>query len=223
MYITANTSTAGRITSKATTINISDAPAANDYQINKISGVNLINYCAVGTFGLLSPLYLAYGLATSTLNINQVEIKTAYEIPVDSFRTSAQDIAHIRKVMKISMTELAGVFGVSRQAVHEWAKGTVLSQRNAERVSDLAKVADVFVEADINVTPQALRRKIANGPSILETAKENGNSVELARILVVTLRREQQQRQRLDARLAGRALPNLTADDFGAPHFNEKL
>ncbi|MDN5752331.1 MAG: helix-turn-helix domain-containing protein [Nitrosospira sp.] len=122
--------------------------------------------------------------------------------------------------MKTSVSELARVFGVSRQAVHEWIKGGALSPRNARRLSELAQVADVFVKSGIEVAPQMLRRKIGGGHSLLESVKEGGNIVELAHTLVDTLARESQQRQHLTARLAGRQKPTLTANDFGTPHFD---
>ena len=134
---------------------------------------------------------------------------------------SVRDIAHIRDVMKTSVSELARVFGVSRQSVHEWIKGGTLSPRNAQRLSELARAADVFVESGIEVTPPVLRRKIGDGHSLLESVKEDGKVVEQARRLVDTLSRESQQRQRLAARLAGRQKPALPPDEFGAPHLRE--
>lgn len=112
---------------------------------------------------------------------------------------------------------------MSRQAVHEWIKGGPLSARNAQLLSELAQVADVFLESGIDVTPQILRRKIGGGQSILESLKQDGKAIELARMLVDTLSRESQQRQHLAARLAGRPNPPLTDIDFGTPHVNEDV
>ena len=127
----------------------------------------------------------------------------------------------MRAVTKISVSELSRVFGVSRQAVHEWMKGSTLSLRNAQRLSGLAQATDVFLEAGIEASPQVFRRKIVGGPSIFEAVTESGNVVELARALVATLVRESQQRQRLAARLAGRSAPSVSAAEFGTPHLNE--
>jgi DNA-binding transcriptional regulator YiaG len=181
----------------------------------------ILSYCVAGTFGLLSPMYLHASAATANWNINQIDIDRSQESAADATSASAKDIAHVRQVMKISVSELARVFGVSRQAVHEWIKGGALSQRNAQRLSKLAQAADVLLEFGIEVTPQMLRRKIGGGMSLLESVKEDGKVVELARRLVDTLLRESQQRERLAARLAGRQKPALAARDFGAPHLNE--
>jgi len=181
----------------------------------------ILSYCVAGTFGLLSPMYLHASAATANWNINQIDIDRSQESAADATSASAKDIAHVRQVMKISVSELARVFGVSRQAVHEWIKGGALSQRNAQRLSKLAQAADVLLEFGIEVTPQMLRRKIGGGMSLLESVKEDGKVVELARRLVDTLLRESQQRERLAARLVGRQKPALAARDFGAPHLNE--
>jgi DNA-binding transcriptional regulator YiaG len=181
----------------------------------------ILSYCVAGTFGLLSPMYLHASAATANWNINQIEIDDSREAVTEAASPSIGDIAHIRQVMKISVSELAKVFGVSRQAVHEWIKGGALSPRNAQRLSELAQVADVLLESGVEIAPQMLRRKVSGGQSLLESVQEEGKVVELAHKLIDTLSRESQQRQRLAARLAGRQKPILAPGDFGAPHLNE--
>lgn len=100
-------------------------------------------------------------------------------------------------------------------------KGGTLSPRNAQRLSELARATDVFLEAEIETSPQVFRRKIAGGQSILDAVRENGNVVELAKTLATTLVRESQQRQRLAARLAGRSATPDTSTEFGSPHLDE--
>ncbi len=199
----------------------------DDYSLKTIPSNNsrgrILTYCVAGTFGLLSPTYLHASAATANWHINQIEINGEHKATTDPVSASARDILHIREVTKISVSELARVLGVSRQAVHEWIKGEPPSPRNAQLLSELAQVTDIFLESGIDVTPQILRRKIGGGQSILESVKQNGKAVELARALVDTLSRESQQRQRLAARLAGRPNPPLTAKDFGTPHVNEDV
>lgn len=181
-------------------------------------------YWEVGTSGLLSPNYLHASAATSNWNINQIsEAHEQSENFIDTIRNSAQDVAHIRAVAKISISELSRVFGVSRQAVHEWIKGATLSHQNAQRLSALAQAIDVFLEFGVEITPQTFRRKVAGGPSIFEAAKEDKNVIELAKTLVVTLVRESQQRKLLAARLAGRSTPSASDIEFGTPHLKEDL
>lgn len=181
----------------------------------------ILSYCVAGTFGLVSPMYLHASAATANWNINQIEIDASGEAAAEAASASVDSIAHIRQVMKISVSELARVFGVSRQAVHDWIKGGALSSRNAQRLSDLAQVADVLIKSGCEVEPQMLRRKINGGQSLLEAVQDDGKVIELAHKLVDTLSRESQQRQRLAKRLAGRNKPALASSDFGAPHLNE--
>lgn len=149
---------------------------------NNLRG-RILTYCVAGTFGLLSPNYLHASAATANWDINQIEISGQSEKSEGTISESARDIAHIRAVTKISVSELSRVFGVSRQAVHEWIKGGTLSPRNAQRLSDLARATDVLLEAGIDASPQVFRRKIAGGQSILDATRENGNVVELAKAL----------------------------------------
>ncbi len=181
----------------------------------------ILSYCVAGTLGLLTPMYLHASSATANWGINQIEFEGAQVVAADAATSAAGDIAHIRQVLKISVTELSRIFGVSRQAVHEWLKGGALSPRNAQRISEFAQAADVFLESGIDVTPGALRRKISGGQSLLESVGEGGDVIELARALVGTLSRESQQRQRLASRLAGRPKPAMAASDFGTPHLHE--
>lgn len=222
MYATYQVDGPSRSTARATTF-IKDENFLDDAadRYNDLRG-RIVTYCVAGTFGLLSPIYLHASAATANWNINQIEIDDARAVVADAPASAAvRDIAHIRDVMKTSVSELARVFGVSRQAIHEWIKGGALSPRNAQRLSELAQAADVFVESGIEVTPQLLRRKIRDGHSLLESVKEDGKVVDLARTLVDTFSRESQQRQRLAARLAGRQKPALAARDFGTPHLDE--
>ena len=198
----------------------------NDHSDDVVSGGNafhgrILSYCVAGTLGLLTPMYLHASSATANWAINQIEFDGARVVAADAVTSVSLDIAHIRQVMKISVSELARIFGVSRQAVHEWLKGGALSPRNAQRLSELAQVAYMFLESGIDVMPQMLRRKVGSGQSLLESVKEEGKVVEQARKLVDTLSREAQQRQRLANRLAGRPKVALPSDTFGVPHLRE--
>ena len=206
---------------RATTLTNSDGHLVEAAIVGADFHGRIVSYCLAGTMGLLTPLYLHASAATANWTINQIEIEDPRTAAVDAATSASRDIAHIRQVLKISVTELARTFGVSRQAVHEWLKGSSPSQQNELRLSELAQVADIFLDSGIDVTPQMLRRRVASGRSILESVNENGKVVELARNLVETLSREFQQRKRLAERLAERQKVTVPADAFGAPHLRE--
>lgn len=187
---------------------------------NSLSG-RILTYCVAGTFGLLSPSYLYASSATANWDINKIEFNESKENTVSQIRESARDIIHIRDATKISISELARVFGVSRQAVHEWIKGSALSPQNAQRLSELAQATDILLQSEIEISPQIFRRKIADGPSLFDALKEDSNVVDLARTLSATLVRESEQRKRLAARFSGRSQSSKSAEDFGSPHLNE--
>jgi DNA-binding transcriptional regulator YiaG len=180
-----------------------------------------IKYCVAGTYGLLSPMYLHASAATSNWNINKIEIHAAVNQAPNDRISSVRDLAHAREVLKISVTELARVFGVTRQAVHEWAKGGALASANADRLSTLARAADVLAASGLEITPQLLRRKIGLGPSLLESVTHGADAVDLARKLVDTLSREAQQREQLASRFAGRKKSAQSEAEFAVPHLSE--
>lgn len=210
-----------RYAARATAFCASDSFEEQPSDLDSDLASRIMKYCVAGTFGLLSPTYLHASAATSNWTINQIEIHAAAN-PVASDRSSSvRDLAHVREVLKISVTELARVFGVTRQAVHEWVKGGALSPANAERLSILARAADVLAESGLEITPQLLRRKIGLAPSLLESVTQGGDIVDLAQILTETLAREAQQRERLASRLAGRKRIAQTEAEFAVPHFAE--
>ena len=55
------------------------------------------------------------------------------------------DLAQIRAVFKPSISDIAGIFGVSRQSVYNWIAGEKPSQESVERLDDLARAADLFL------------------------------------------------------------------------------
>lgn len=221
MYVAYQVDGPSQLAVRATTLAKIEDHADEVVHSGSVFQGRILRYCVAGTLGLLTPMYLHASSATANWSINQIEFEGAQVVAADAATSAAGDITHIRQVLKISVTELSRIFGVSRQAVHEWLKGGALSPRNAQRLSEFAQAADVFLESGIDVTPGALRRKISGGQSLLESVGEGGNVIELARALVSTLSRESQQRQRLASRLAGRPKPAMAASDFGTPHLHE--
>ena len=208
---------------RATAVAFEDDFEDHPTSIREKIGGRVLIYCVAGTFGLLLPAYIQASTATSNWTINKIDVDASHSSTESAASETAKDIAHIRHVTKISVTELARVCGVSRQAVHEWIKGGTLSTRNAERISELAQAVDVILASGVDASPQTLRRKVSRGLSILDAVQADGKVVDLARQLVDTLVRESEQRKRLAARLAGRQKPQLSSTEFGAPHLNEDV
>ncbi len=89
-------------------------------------------------------------------------------------RKTAENLARIREILKPTITELAQLFGVSRQAVYDWQAGKPTAAENAAKLDDLAKAADALALSGIEGSSQLLRRKIAGGKSLLDVVREGG-------------------------------------------------
>ena len=174
-----------------------------------------------GTFGFVGSSALNNALhSTSNWNITAVQ-KSQAENDVNK-NTSIQQLELIRKVTRVSVTELARVFGVSRQAVHDWQNGSTISEKNKEAIRNFSNIINSFVKAGLEPNIQDLRRKV-NGVSILDVLQSEAGSRKVANALVVTLVRENSQRTMLAERFKNRQKPQLSNEDFGAPHLADEV
>jgi transcriptional regulator with XRE-family HTH domain len=137
-------------------------------------------------------------------------------------RTSAQQLEFIRSTTRLSVTELARVFSVTRQTVHEWCQGATLASHNARRLGKLTDAVTLLLDVAGAVTAQDLRRSVRAGPSLLDTVRADGDVSRTAHELIETLTREAAQRRRLAARFANRRTPALEPSDFGRPHLKDE-
>lgn len=136
-------------------------------------------------------------------------------------RTPIEDIARVREVLKLTVTELATVVGVSRQAVYDWLSEKPVAAENANKLSSLGRAADA-VAAEVPNPVFALRRKLAGGKTFIEFLKDGGDAEHAALTLVSMLRRESEQRDRLQARLAARQDRKIAAAVVGVPMHNDE-
>ncbi len=146
---------------------------------------------------------------------------SASDIEPQSIRTAAEDLAHVRATLKPSVTDLASALGVSRQAVYDWNQGKPVAPANAARLADLAKAADVLSIEGLTTTGSVLRRPIIAGKSLFDIVRDGGSAENAARKLLQIVQREQQQRERLAVRLAGRRQPAASFEDYGSPMLDE--
>jgi hypothetical protein len=141
--------------------------------------------------------------------------------PTNRERTSAENVIHIRDVLKSTVTELASAFGVSRQAIYDWQSGKPVARENLERLDDFAKAADMILTDDLLQSARSLRRKIPGGKTIFETVRDGGSAQEAVRVLAAMLHREADQRSAMQARIANRKMPSLQSSDLGVPALRE--
>lgn len=183
-------------------------------------------YLAAGTMGLLTPQAVEslYAKRTSFAPVHYNIKGARNEAPYDNLeRSSADDLARIREVLKPTMLELASVFGVSRQTVYDWQQGSQPVPQTTQRLAQLARVADIFAEAKVSVDAKTLRRRVAGVGTLLDVISNGGDAESMAQSLAGTLNREASQRERLQAQLAGRKRAPANPSDFGAPTVSENV
>ena len=182
--------------------------------------------CFVGTMGGVTLAMLTQSNITSNSGVQFRYVKAhpseAQAAPIALQPTPIDDLARIRQVLKPTVLELANLFGVSRQAVYDWQSGAQPNIQTALRLAELARAADVFALSDVTVNSQTLRRTVTGGVTVLDAVMNGNNAVELARQLVKTLQRENSQRERMAAQLAGRKSVRADSSDYGSPSLDEK-
>ena len=137
--------------------------------------------------------------------------------------TVPEKLARIRTVLGSTVTDLAALLRVSRQAVYDWQVGKEITAENLQRVEGLAKAADVLAIEGLRATSIALRRPIRGGKSFSQLVKQGASAEDAARSLVNILRIEAGQRESLQKRFVGRKRrPSREIfEDFGVPTLNE--
>jgi transcriptional regulator with XRE-family HTH domain len=137
--------------------------------------------------------------------------------------TIIENISRIRAILNPTVTDLAGILQVSRQAIYDWQAGKPIAEENAARLAELVKAADLFAVEGLRGTSQAMRRPIKDGKNFFELIKDGSPADTAARGLIEIVRSEFRQREALRKRLAGRKRPSRDVfGDIGAPMLNEK-
>jgi transcriptional regulator with XRE-family HTH domain len=163
----------------------------------------------------------------SCLQLRQLQQPASYlheaVLPVvetEPVRTPLEDLVRIREVLSPAVSDLATTLGVTRQSIYNWLNGEPVAQENAAKLRDLAQASDVLMHERITVNSTLLKRKFANGRSLLQVAQAGGSARDAAAVLAQILKREAKQRTRIEARFAARATTPATAD-FDLPAAGE--
>jgi DNA-binding transcriptional regulator YiaG len=125
-------------------------------------------------------------------------------------------VLKIREFFSPSVSNLAATLGVSRQTVYNWQNGEQPKEALAEKLSDLARAADVLAQSNIQFSNLLARRKFANGKTLFQIVEANESATEAAKLLAKILQTETRQRQILEARFASRPKTAPT-EDFDLP------
>ncbi len=101
---------------------------------------------------------------------------------------------------------------MSRQSVYNWLKGEPVADENAAKLQDLAEAADILAHEGLDINVALLKRKFANGRTLMQVAQAAESARGAALMLVAIHKREAVQRARVNARFANRAKTPASAD-----------
>jgi transcriptional regulator with XRE-family HTH domain len=137
--------------------------------------------------------------------------------------TPTENLAHIRSVLRPSVTDLARALGVSRQAIYDWQAGRPIAVDNVARIEEISRAANLFAREGLQATAHMMRRPIRSGQNFFEIVRNGGSAEAAAGLLIGIVRRELKEREKLESRLADRPEPNQEDyRDLGAPMLDEK-
>ncbi len=170
---------------------------------------------SVGTGGELSLEHLQRSVQQSHHMRPIVEVAE-----VERVRTPSENLSRIREVLNPAVSDLATTFGVSRQSVYNWLNGDPVAGENAAKLQDLAHAADVLAHEGVGINASLLKRKFANGRTLMQVAQAGESARDAAVMLVQLHKREAVQRERMNARFANRTKTPVSAD-FDLPASND--
>lgn len=196
---------------------VTDRPTATGSSISLIRLVSCLAGAALANIGTGVELSIEHLQRLSSHN----QIITSSVVEVEPERSPSENLARIREVLAPAVSDLATTFGVTRQSVYNWANGEPIAEENAEKLRDLAQAADLLADAGIEVNASLLKRKFANGKTLLQVAQAGDSARDAASLLVQISKREAAQRERLNTRLANRPRTPATAD-FDLPASDER-
>ena len=187
---------------------VTDRPAATGSSISLVRLVGCLAGAALASLGTGGELSIEH--LQRSLSPNQIIASSVVEVEPE--RSPRENLARIREVLAPAVSDLAVIFGVTRQSVYNWANGEPIADENAGKLRDLAQAADLLTDAGIEVNASLLKRKFVNGKTLLQVAQTGESARDAALLLIQIFKREAEQRERLNVRLANRPKTSATAD-----------
>jgi DNA-binding transcriptional regulator YiaG len=172
-----------------------------------------------GTGGVTSPSYFNQ---RQQRGYASAQLRPSEQILVRHLRGPEACLAQIRTVLKLSISDIASIFSVSRQSIYNWLAGEKPSQDNVERLNDFVRAADLLQSNGFAGSSYLVRRKIEHGKTLMDIVRDGGSAQDAARSLLQIAQKEGSQREALQRRLANRTgAPDYS--EIGSPMLNEDL
>ncbi|MDH5553529.1 MAG: helix-turn-helix domain-containing protein [Nitrosomonas sp.] len=112
------------------------------------------------------------------------KVSTVSSPQVDT-RTPTEHIENIRSVLDPSISDLANLLNISRQAVYKWLSGSSMPEAEKQgQIATLSHIADKFKAADISRADSMLKMKAFNGLSLLDLLKSGEDCSKQVDILI---------------------------------------
>lgn len=199
---------------------VTDRPAATGVTSTLVRWVGWMTAAGaaltgIGTGGELSLEHLQRSAQQAQHRVSAFEVAE-----IDQIRTPSENLSRIREVLNPAVSDLATTFSVSRQSVYNWLNGEPVANENAAKLQDLARAADVLAHEGVSINSALLKRKFANGRTLMQVAQAGESASEAALMLIQIHKREAAQRERMNARFANRAKTPASAD-FDLPASND--
>ncbi len=130
-------------------------------------------------------------------------------------------MAQVKSGFGRTMTHLPLVFGVSRQALYNWANGEIPKCQHHDRIEQLAAAAQVFMAAGFRPTALDLGRVVTKGKSFLQLVGEGADGAATAEKLIRVVTRGNAAKAQLAEIFGDRKPAKLESFDLGAPALDE--
>lgn len=135
--------------------------------------------------------------------------------------TPSEKLAYVRDALKASVTDLAAVFGVSRQAIYNWQAGEAISVQNEELLQQLMDASSILQREGIT-SGGSIKRRLPGGLTLLERVRSGEPGRSAASTLVSLIQKEGGQRENIARRLERRARAAMDSASVGVPHLDER-
>ena len=185
------------------------------------SGVALQFVFAVGTGGQCNWQFIQ---RRQTLGYPVANVEVRERVHAYPMRTAAADLKQVRTLFGASVSDLAALFGVTRQTIYDWLGGEQQPREGHQaRMTALLDVAGTLEAAGFRVSRRALRQPLSDGRTLCDRVRA-GESLEGATAELITLfQQELRQRETLARQLANRSRAPVDLTDSGVPHLREEL
>lgn len=125
----------------------------------------------------------------------------------------ASDLELIRSALKISVSSVGSLFGVSRQSVYLWMRGEAPGTDRADRITKMASAIAPHVEFFRSQAIRAGQHRVEDGRLVVEALAASSDPGDIVTELVAKLSGQKTRRHQFAERLRQRPRMNRGAAD----------